>query len=203
MDDSERSYGYSRDIYHGRRGPGGHYGEPVRGSGAGRFWPDQPHWERSYEVGPERSLGEPQPGDWGPEEEAVRIRGDRRTGPVRPAADHGPAWGRRGERSAGESWTWDVTGPHRGHGPDGYRRPDGRIHEDVCDRLAAHGNLDARRMTVSVEDGEVTLAGTVGDRRSKRLAEAVADTVRGVVDVHNRLRLEGGRSPDEEDGTAS
>jgi hypothetical protein len=39
----------------------------------------------------------------------------------------------------------------------------------------------------------------VRDRRSKRLAEAIADTVRGVVDVHNRLTLaeerRGGRGP--------
>lgn len=36
----------------------------------------------------------------------------------------------------------------------------------------------------------MTLEGTVPDRRTKRLAEAVADSVRGVQDVHNRLRLE-------------
>jgi len=45
---------------------------------------------------------------------------------------------------------------------------------------------------VKVEDGEVTLAGTVPDRKSKRLAEAVAETVRGVVDIHNQLRLKRG-----------
>jgi len=34
MDDSERSYGYSQDIFHGRRGAGGDYGERmVRGNG--------------------------------------------------------------------------------------------------------------------------------------------------------------------------
>jgi osmotically-inducible protein OsmY len=33
------------------------------------------------------------------------------------------------------------------------------------------------------------LTGTVSDRRTKRLAESVAESVRGVVDVHNQLRL--------------
>jgi osmotically-inducible protein OsmY len=46
---------------------------------------------------------------------------------------------------------------------------------------------------VRVDAGEVTLDGTVPDRRTKRLAEAVVDQVRGVVDVHNRLKLAGQR----------
>jgi osmotically-inducible protein OsmY len=45
-----------------------------------------------------------------------------------------------------------------------------------------------------VEKGEVTLEGTVETRRQKRLAEALADTVRG---VHNRLRLKKHRRPEE------
>ncbi len=40
-----------------------------------------------------------------------------------------------------------------------------------------------------VSDGEVTLSGTVDDRWQKRLAERVAETVWGVRDVHNRLRI--------------
>ena len=41
---------------------------------------------------------------------------------------------------------------------------------------------------MSVDDAEVSLEGTVTDRRSKRLAEDLAEQ-RGVRDVHNRLRL--------------
>ncbi|HEX2164535.1 MAG TPA: BON domain-containing protein [Thermoanaerobaculia bacterium] len=193
MDDSERSYGYSEDIYHGRRGPGGQYGSSLHGDGDGPFYPDQEHWERSYEYGPEWSLGQPHPGDYGPEEEAVHTRGDRvRERRPRPASPSRRGFGMGSSFHGGESWTWDVEGPHRGRGPEGYRRSDERVHEEVCERLAANGRLDAGRMRVRVDDGEVTLEGEVPDRRSKRLAEVIADTVAGVVDVHNRLTLAGG-----------
>ena len=43
-----------------------------------------------------------------------------------------------------------------------------------------------------MEQREVTLTGTVPDRRTKRLVERVAESVRGVADVHNQLRLKAG-----------
>ncbi|HUO86645.1 MAG TPA: BON domain-containing protein [Thermoanaerobaculia bacterium] len=196
MDDSERSYGYSEDIYHGRRGAGGHYGRSLRGGGDGPSYPDQEPWERSYEYGPEWSTGRPHPADFGPEEAAVRTRGGRGDGRRPSPVESGAGFGRGGSDGGGESWTWDVEGPHRGRGPEGYRRSDERIHEEICERLSANGRLDASHLRVRVDDGEVTLEGRVPDRRSKRLAEAVSDTVRGVVDVHNRLLLEDGGQGD-------
>ncbi len=80
-------------------------------------------------------------------------------------------------------------GPYSGRGPKGYRRSDERLREDVSESLSADGELDASEITVGVEDGEVTLEGTVGDRASKRRAEDLAERVAGVRDVHNRLRL--------------
>jgi osmotically-inducible protein OsmY len=53
--------------------------------------------------------------------------------------------------------------------------------------LTYHGYLDASEIEVEVTQDEVTLSGTVPDRRSKRLAEDLAASVRGVWDVHNRL----------------
>jgi hypothetical protein len=193
MDDSERSYGYSEDIYHGRSGPGGQYREGLEGGGDGPFYPGQEHWERSYEYGPEWSTGQPHPGDFGPEEDAVRTRGRAEERPSALDEGRGRGFGRGGSYAGGESWTWDVEGPHRGRGPEGYRRSDERVHEEICERLSANGRLDASRLRVRVDDGEVTLEGSVRDRRSKRLAEAITDTVRGVVDVHNRLTLGGER----------
>jgi len=79
--------------------------------------------------------------------------------------------------------------PFTGRGPKGYVRSDGRIREEVNERLEEHGQIDASDITVRVSDREVTLEGTVDDRRTKRLVEDVAESVHGVADVHNRLRI--------------
>jgi osmotically-inducible protein OsmY len=82
-----------------------------------------------------------------------------------------------------------YNGPYTGRGPQGYQRQDERIREDVNDRLTWHGGVDATNIQVRVENGEVTLEGTVEDRRQKRLAEDIAEDVSGVKDVHNHLHL--------------
>ena len=87
----------------------------------------------------------------------------------------------------GEPWT--VPGPHTGRGPQGYERSDQAILEDVCERLTRHGEVDASEITVRCERREVILEGTVDDRRAKRMAEDAADSVSGVRDVQNRLRI--------------
>src|SRR5690606_2258933 len=80
-------------------------------------------------------------------------------------------------------------GPHAGKGPKGYRRSDERIREDVCDRIASWGWVDASDVEVRVQDGEVTLSGQVGARRDKRLLEEMIEDVAGVIDVHNQIRV--------------
>ena len=90
--------------------------------------------------------------------------------------------------SLGESTGWE-NGPHRGRGPRGYVRSDERIHEEVCERMTRHGQLDASNIEVRVEKGEVILTGEVPDRRTKRLAEDISDSVPGVQDVQNRLQI--------------
>ncbi|MBC2664676.1 BON domain-containing protein [Novosphingobium flavum] len=79
---------------------------------------------------------------------------------------------------------------YRGRGPAGYTRSDERIREDVNDRLTDHPRLDARRITVTVENGEVTLDGKVSSRAAKRRAEDCIDYVSGVTHVQNNLRVE-------------
>lgn len=44
------------------------------------------------------------------------------------------------------------------------------------------------RRQVTVENGEVTLRGSVRDRREKFFVEQLAESVAGVEDVHNQLR---------------
>lgn len=102
-------------------------------------------------------------------------------------ADYGRSWGGPPEAGGGEARV--DRADHTGQGPRGYRRSDVRINEDVCDALMDARDLDASDIDVRVESGEVTLNGTVSDRYSKRLAEDIAETVRGVYDVHNRLKL--------------
>jgi osmotically-inducible protein OsmY len=77
-----------------------------------------------------------------------------------------------------------------GIGPKGYKRSDDRIREDISERLEDHPNIDASNIEVSVDQGVVTLSGTVDDRRGKRLAEDVTEDIRGVKDVHNQIRVQ-------------
>lgn len=77
---------------------------------------------------------------------------------------------------------------HYGKGPKNYRRSDDRIREDVSDRLADDDWLDASDIEVKVENGEVTLSGSVHDRDAKRRAENLAERCGGVTHVQNNLR---------------
>jgi osmotically-inducible protein OsmY len=77
----------------------------------------------------------------------------------------------------------------RGRGPKNYRRSDERIREDINDRLTDNDWIDASDVEVSVLVGEVTLSGTVDSRYAKRVAEDIADSVSGVTNVQNNLRV--------------
>jgi BON domain-containing protein/SPW repeat-containing protein len=97
-----------------------------------------------------------------------------------------PGW----ERSVGPAQGW-AGGEHRGRGPRGYRRSDEQIKIEVCDVMSEHPALDATDIEVRITGGEVTLVGAVSSRYAKRLAEDLADSVSGVRDVHNELRIAG------------
>lgn len=103
-------------------------------------------------------------------------------------------WGGRAgmpvPRGAGQQYQEDFSG----RGPSGYRRPDERIQEDVNDRLTWDPSVDATDLTVQVKDGVATLSGHVRDRHMKRRAEDLADSVRGVHDVHNQIQVLSGRT---------
>lgn len=84
---------------------------------------------------------------------------------------------------------YNDRGPHTGKGPKGYERSDEQITHDVNERLWLDGSVDATEVEVSVDNGEVTLSGTVADRRMKRIAADLAEDVAGVRDVFNQLRV--------------
>ncbi len=85
--------------------------------------------------------------------------------------------------------TDERRGEHRGKGPKGYTRSDDRIKDDVNDRLSDDTNVDASDIEVMVEACDVTLTGTVKSRWEKRQAEDLAESISGVKNVENRLRV--------------
>lgn len=85
---------------------------------------------------------------------------------------------------------WESIKSFFGKGPKGYKRSDERIREDVSEALYKDHHVDASDIEVSVSNGEVTLTGTVTDRRMKRIAEDCVESVSGVEDVRNELRVQ-------------
>lgn len=118
----------------------------------------------------------------------------------RGAADFGGGSSFGETQRPGESRT---RGRFTGRGPKGYTRSDERIREDVSDRLEQHGEIDASEIEVRVSNGEVTLEGTVEDRRTKRMAEDIIETCPGVKQVHNRIRVQGNGSEREKSSQPS
>jgi osmotically-inducible protein OsmY len=79
-------------------------------------------------------------------------------------------------------------GPHRGRGPQGWKRSDARLHEEVCETLSQDHMLDAGDIEVEVSDGVVTLSGSVPEATDVALAGLVARSCAGVIRVDNRLQ---------------
>ena len=78
---------------------------------------------------------------------------------------------------------------HRGKGPSDYRRSEDRIREDICDRLTDDDRIDASNINVKIENDAVILSGTVNSREDKRRAEDLVESISGVRNVENRLRV--------------
>jgi osmotically-inducible protein OsmY len=95
-----------------------------------------------------------------------------------------------GQYGYGEGQYWpQQRGQFTGRGPKGYRRSDDRIKEDINERLTQDPEIDAWEIEVQVEAGEVILTGTIDDRRAKHRAEDIAESVSGVKDVQNQIRV--------------
>lgn len=140
---------------------------------------------------PEDRFGEGQFGDgrdW-QQPRFLDVRDDQGARAGYGAAEQEAAWTAGGafepRRGGGAS---ERTGPHAGKGPKNYRRSDERILDDVCQALERHPAIDASEIEVSCRNGEITLAGSVDTRRTRRLAEEVIEDLPGVRDVHNQLR---------------
>jgi len=212
--------GYGGTYGYGQQGGyGGGYGEsPQRGgygtfSGYGGQGPDYARGGYGYGYGQQTgyyggggTYG-PGPGEeyegrrygatgYGPETTSTGYR----YGYAAPTYGEQPrAWGGYGEQ--GSAREQSRSGRYRGLAPQGYSRSDERIREDICDRLMADDEIDPSNITVGVENGEVTLTGTVNDRQDKRYAEGISESVLGVKEVNNNLRIK--RAEEREEGEES
>lgn len=88
------------------------------------------------------------------------------------------------------------TTSYHGRGPKGFKRSDERIKEEVCELLTRDHSIDAEDIDVEVKEGEVTLSGTVPDRRMKHMAEDCVERALGVKDVINNVRVKKHTSSD-------
>ncbi|MBZ0234664.1 MAG: BON domain-containing protein [Deltaproteobacteria bacterium] len=99
-------------------------------------------------------------------------------------------YGGRGQQYGRGQYGRERMGGFRGKGPSGYTRSDERIREDVNDALTEDDEVDASSIEVQVKNGEVTLSGTVTERRMKRAAEDCVERIPGVKDVTNHIRVQ-------------
>ena len=138
--------------------------------------------DRDYRYAGETALGRP---DWGNRqgsyEEVDRFR-RASSEPRSRTAYSGPV-----------HWRDELTHVnYAGLGPRGYRRSDQRMLEDVCDRLTEDRHINASDIEVKCHEGVVTLTGSVQSREEKRHAEDIAESVTGIHDVQNNLRVTSG-----------
>ena len=201
----ESEYGqesrFGRGSFEGPRGPGqGSWPSEYPGSYRGpegrswrqndRDWDDESRYGRRSE---EYGFGSEDYGDEGsyagyePSEYTSRGSGfgsRQRFGGSRGWTGQGQAFVGQGQFRGGTS-----RGSFIGRGPQGYKRSDERISEDINEMLTQDEHIDAVNITVEVQNGEVTLRGSVPDRESKRRAEDLAESASGVKDVQNQLRV--------------
>jgi osmotically-inducible protein OsmY len=79
--------------------------------------------------------------------------------------------------------------PRERKGPKGYTRSDQRLLEEICDRLVQQVDIDPSDIEVKVSEGMVELEGSIDSRASKHRVEDLVDSVWGVKDIRNNLRV--------------
>jgi len=134
------------------------------------------------------------PGSWGPDADwrdrwarVERDSGglDRWYLETSPSAFRGTGGQARGYEE--RAWARQDRG-RTGRGPKGYKRPDDRILEEVCERIA-RSNVNAQEVEVQVQSGEVRLTGLADSLWDKRSIEDLAAEVFGVEEIQNDIRV--------------
>jgi osmotically-inducible protein OsmY len=77
----------------------------------------------------------------------------------------------------------------RGRGPRILVRSDTRLREDICELITRDDTIDPENVEIAVSGGVVTLTGTVAARAMKYRIEDLAQSVPGVREIDNRLRV--------------
>ena len=179
----QQRYGYGRSGYYSEPSRRGYRGRrSSQASGAydyGRYeYGDrtrEPYYQRGYE-GEYRGRG-------------GRGRGEER-GFFERAGDEIKSWFGDDEAERRRRADEMRQGRYAGRGPRGYRRSDERIREDINDQLTEDWYVDPTDVEVTVKNGMVTLTGHVDNRFEKRRVEDISESVSGVTDVSNQLRVE-------------
>jgi osmotically-inducible protein OsmY len=117
-------------------------------------------------------------------------RSDRSSDMYGGRQSSGQSLGQYGSQQGLQGQQDQSQGRYAGRGPKGYKRSDERIKEEISDILTRDQNVDASEIEIEVKDGEVTLTGTVTERRMKHHAEDLIEKCSGVKDVTNNLRVQ-------------
>ncbi len=102
--------------------------------------------------------------------------------------------GQYGQSGYGQSSGGSATQSRSGKGPKGYKRSDTRLEEDVNEKLTYDPRIDASEIEVKVSNGEVILTGTVESRQEKYHIEEVVESIMGVNEVTNNIRVSRNKS---------
>jgi osmotically-inducible protein OsmY len=158
------------------------------GQSYGGGYRDRGEWDREYGMrSDDRRQGER--GWRGPG--ASLSEQDYGYGETAPGAGYysgaGQGDSRQGYLTRGGRQQW---GRFAGRGPRNYTRSDERIRDDINDRLTDDPELDASDIEVKVNNGDIILGGSVESRLAKRRAEDIVDSVSGVKNVQNNLRVQ-------------
>ena len=101
--------------------------------------------------------------------------------------------GKRGEPAGGSEFAAErrVAPGHAraGTGPLGRRRSDDALAAEIHEILTQDPELDTTDIEVEVAGGAVTLTGIVDSGDARMLAEELVESLTGVREVHNRLRV--------------
>jgi osmotically-inducible protein OsmY len=200
-DSGYRGYGESDDY---RRGQGHEYDGAQRGEGSRsqpQGYPDYSTPQRGYPDSQYRGQGQNQGQGYGSQDrgniDSVLDRdwssySGSRSQPSGDAYSGQYSQGRAGQRGYGQGSSRQGNyGEPRSQrtGPKGYQRSDERIREQVVERLMDGTEVDLQDVECHVKDGVVTLSGSVKSRHCRQELENAADSIWGVKDVENNLKV--------------